>query len=241
MGRHSVRSDRSSRVGGGDTLDNEFVNRPERTVATRQPKTLINSFHSGVVCRMGLNGAIMYLKHIELTNFRCFESLRVPLERHLNVFVGVNGSGKSTILQGMGLILAPMLRELPPRVVTRSAEVDEIRLISDDRLAPYLHMAAVAEVSGYGDVSWDETKFRRPFAGPWTGFDRLEQRELREQRDGHPSEASFALGSLRRAIESMLPQVELRFRRKRSGGDGGGRRHPTPHLPRILAACRRDR
>ena len=37
---------------------------------------------------------------IELTNFKCFKSLALEL-RSLNVFAGMNGSGKSTVLQSL--------------------------------------------------------------------------------------------------------------------------------------------
>jgi predicted ATP-binding protein involved in virulence len=45
----------------------------------------------------------MKLSKIEITNFRCFESLTVPLQPDVNVFVGVNGSGKTAILDAIAL------------------------------------------------------------------------------------------------------------------------------------------
>jgi recombinational DNA repair ATPase RecF len=40
----------------------------------------------------------MKLTQIEITNFRCFESLTVPLQPDVNVFVGVNASGKTAAI-----------------------------------------------------------------------------------------------------------------------------------------------
>jgi len=40
----------------------------------------------------------MKLTQVDITNFRCFESLTVPLQPDVNVFVGVNASGKTTHL-----------------------------------------------------------------------------------------------------------------------------------------------
>ena len=45
----------------------------------------------------------MFLKSIELKNFRCFSNLKVAFDKHLTVIVGNNGSGKSTILEAAAI------------------------------------------------------------------------------------------------------------------------------------------
>jgi predicted ATP-dependent endonuclease of OLD family len=47
----------------------------------------------------------MKLTQVEITNFRCFESLTVPLQPDVNVFVGVNASGKTAILDAIAIAL----------------------------------------------------------------------------------------------------------------------------------------
>ena len=47
----------------------------------------------------------MKLSKVEITNFRCFESLTIPLQSDVNVFVGVNGAGKTTILDAIAIAL----------------------------------------------------------------------------------------------------------------------------------------
>jgi len=47
----------------------------------------------------------MKLSKIEITNFRCFESLSIDLRKDLNVFVGINGAGKTTILDAIAIAL----------------------------------------------------------------------------------------------------------------------------------------
>jgi len=47
----------------------------------------------------------MKLKKIEITNFRCFETISVPLQSDINVFVGINGAGKTTILDAIAIAL----------------------------------------------------------------------------------------------------------------------------------------
>jgi predicted ATP-binding protein involved in virulence len=47
----------------------------------------------------------MKLTKVDITNFRCFESLAVPLQPDVNVFVGVNASGKTAILDAIAIAL----------------------------------------------------------------------------------------------------------------------------------------
>jgi len=47
----------------------------------------------------------MKLTQVEITNFRCFETLKVPLRPDVNVFVGVNGAGKTAILDAIAIAL----------------------------------------------------------------------------------------------------------------------------------------
>lgn len=47
----------------------------------------------------------MKLAKLEITNFRCFESLSLAFQPDVNVFVGVNGAGKTTILDAVAVAL----------------------------------------------------------------------------------------------------------------------------------------
>ncbi|TAH38055.1 MAG: hypothetical protein EYC70_05375 [Planctomycetota bacterium] len=47
----------------------------------------------------------MKLAKVEITNFRCFESLALTLHPEVNVIVGVNGAGKTTILDAIAIAL----------------------------------------------------------------------------------------------------------------------------------------
>lgn len=54
----------------------------------------------------------MHLKTVTLKNFRCFEELRIDLHPRLTVLVAENGDGKTAILDGIAIGLAPILRYL---------------------------------------------------------------------------------------------------------------------------------
>ena len=47
----------------------------------------------------------MKLTQIDIANFRCFESLSISLRPDVNLFVGVNGAGKTTILDAVAIAL----------------------------------------------------------------------------------------------------------------------------------------
>lgn len=52
------------------------------------------------------------IREIRLKNFKCFDSLSIPL-RPVNVFTGLNGVGKSTVIQSL-LLLRQSYQALPP-------------------------------------------------------------------------------------------------------------------------------
>lgn len=47
----------------------------------------------------------MKLARVEINNFRCFEALAIDLHPEVNVFVGTNGAGKTTILDALAIAL----------------------------------------------------------------------------------------------------------------------------------------
>lgn len=46
-----------------------------------------------------------YLKNISLSNYRKFEHSKIGLNRSMNVLVGKNGVGKTTILEAVNVML----------------------------------------------------------------------------------------------------------------------------------------
>ena len=56
------------------------------------------------------------LDSIELKNFKCFSSLRIPL-KNLNVFTGLNGMGKSTVIQSILLLKQSLEQGFPMKQI----------------------------------------------------------------------------------------------------------------------------
>ncbi len=71
----------------------------------------------------------MRLTSIELENFRCFEKEKIDLHPQLNVFVGLNASGKTALLEGVGIALSQFFRTININKLYRSWIVDsDVRL-----------------------------------------------------------------------------------------------------------------
>lgn len=51
----------------------------------------------------------MHIQRVKIENFRCIERFEEEFSRYSNIFCGVNGSGKTTILQALESCLAGLL------------------------------------------------------------------------------------------------------------------------------------
>lgn len=54
----------------------------------------------------------MRIKQFEMKNFRRFRSLKLDFHKQINVFVGINGSGKSSILDCLAVLLSRMTAKI---------------------------------------------------------------------------------------------------------------------------------
>ena len=54
----------------------------------------------------------MKVKKIELNNFRAFKHLEINFNDRLNIFVGVNGAGKSSILDSLAILLSHLIGKI---------------------------------------------------------------------------------------------------------------------------------
>ncbi|MFA0916866.1 AAA family ATPase [Pseudomonas tremae] len=53
----------------------------------------------------------MRLDHLHLQNFRCYEDAHFDFQPGFNLVVGINGSGKTSLLQRGGLLFRKFPRE----------------------------------------------------------------------------------------------------------------------------------
>lgn len=123
----------------------------------------------------------MRLRKLILESFRGFESLALDFDPHVTVLVGINGSGKSTILDA----LAVALSQLATGIRTSAGRG---RRFSDADVrtgSPHTRVTLVAEVMGK-ELAWS----------------------VAHVRAGRPREVSSHLAELREVIERV--QVSIR-------------------------------
>lgn len=71
----------------------------------------------------------MRIDKIQIENFKNFEKLEVEFERGVNLFVGSNGSGKTTILEAINVALGGFF-SLQEQKMQRGIELSEARIIT---------------------------------------------------------------------------------------------------------------
>lgn len=54
----------------------------------------------------------MYIKKLGIVNFRCIERFEADLSQHTNIFCGINGSGKTTVLQALEILFSWFIARL---------------------------------------------------------------------------------------------------------------------------------
>ena len=74
----------------------------------------------------------MYLKQITLQNFRCYEKFDINLHKNLTVIVGVNGAGKTSLLEAAAIAMSTMF-----------VPMDGLKSISIDKAQAHLKAYAI--------------------------------------------------------------------------------------------------
>ena len=78
----------------------------------------------------------MKLKRLTLTNFRIFEQATFDFQPDMNLIVGINGAGKSSVLHALRVLLSHALREFTAsKSKALSFELDDITMGRDDLTA----------------------------------------------------------------------------------------------------------
>ena len=74
----------------------------------------------------------MFIKEIELKNFKCFEESKFTFEKNFTAIIGDNGSGKTALLDGIAKGLKNIVDNLAPNMrgsFDMSFKNEEIRTV----------------------------------------------------------------------------------------------------------------
>lgn len=108
----------------------------------------------------------MHIDQLTLKNFRNFESVDIPLNSKMNIVIGNNGSGKSSLLMG-ALTAASAFFLGIDYASPRSIKADDVRHVAHEVKKVYQQVAVYpVEVSCEGVVNGVACKWSRSLSGP---------------------------------------------------------------------------
>ncbi len=105
----------------------------------------------------------MRITDLSLTHYRGAESLHLELDPHLNVFIGVNGSGKSTVLDAVAIMLSWAVNRI------KSVGASGRSILETD--ITNAHSSALIDISCIDDghsITWKLAKSRKGHGSPDT-------------------------------------------------------------------------
>lgn len=105
----------------------------------------------------------MYVKSLSLKNYRCHEKLSVNFNKEYTVLVGVNGAGKSTILDAVSTALGSYIAGFDGIASNGISREDAHRKMYEmgsrvDAEEQYpVEIAAMCEFEGRADIEWSRS------------------------------------------------------------------------------------
>lgn len=129
----------------------------------------------------------MKLKKLEITNFRCFESLSIDLDEQLTVLVAKNGQGKSSVLDAIRIGLWSFvsgfdLARNTTNDQTNNIRIDDVRLLRIGVGQMARQLPCIITLKGdYGISLLGHEKFRK--TGTWTRFRESEANRTKTKED----------------------------------------------------------
>ena len=81
----------------------------------------------------------MYLKKIRVENFRCFENMEMELDPKFNMIVGVNGTGKTAVLEAIRIAIGSLFLDVDKykdKIWSPGIALDDVRLSNLEKQYP---------------------------------------------------------------------------------------------------------
>lgn len=155
--------------------------------------------------------AAMRLSSVEIENFRAVERLELPLHERLNVMVGENSAGKTSVIEAIAVGLGAILAYFP-ECTGRSFKKNDLRTV----FSTFLPDESIFSWDGQRPVQW------RAMAAPWNGpnyarvalraesgptWDRIQRRD-KTKRTGKATPRGIGLTGLQRYLDPIVESVQ---------------------------------
>ena len=145
----------------------------------------------------------MKIKSIKLINYRGAVSLNIDFHRQLNIFIGVNGAGKSTILDSLAIMLSWLVNRLK-NTNASGRKISETE-INNGQGTAIIEITGVTEDSQ--EITWKIVKTRTGYihAGERSNFSQLNEytQQIQRQITEHQGQINlplFVYYSVNRAV-----------------------------------------
>jgi predicted ATP-binding protein involved in virulence len=145
----------------------------------------------------------MKIKSIKLINYRGAVSLNIDFHRQLNVFIGVNGAGKSTVLDSLAIMLSWLVNRLK-NTNASGQQISETE-INNGQWTAIIEITGVTEDSQ--EITWKIVKTRTGYihAGERSNFSQLNEytQQIQRQITEHQGQINlplFVYYSVNRAV-----------------------------------------
>ena len=155
----------------------------------------------------------MKIKSIKLINYRGAVSLNIDFHRQLNVFIGVNGAGKSTILDSLAIMLSWLVNRLK-NTNASGRQISETE-INNGQGTAIIEITGVTEDSQ--EITWKIVKTRTGYihAGERSNFSQLNEytQQIQRQITEHQGEINlplFVYYSVNRAVLDIPLKIKTK-------------------------------
>ncbi|MCA2620868.1 MULTISPECIES: AAA family ATPase [unclassified Microcystis] len=155
----------------------------------------------------------MKIKSIKLINYRGAVSLNIDFHRQLNVFIGVNGAGKSTILDSLAIMLSWLVNRLK-NTNASGRQISETE-INNGQGTAIIEITGVTEDSQ--EITWKIVKTRTGYihAGERSNFSQLNEytQQIQRQITDHQGEINlplFVYYSVNRAVLDIPLKIKTK-------------------------------
>jgi len=155
----------------------------------------------------------MKIKSIKLINYRGAVSLNIDFHRQLNVFIGVNGAGKSTILDSLAIMLSWLVNRLK-NTNASGRQISETE-INNGQWTAIIEITGVTEDSQ--EITWKIVKTRTGYihAGERSNFSQLNEytQQIQRQITDHQGEINlplFVYYSVNRAVLDIPLKIKTK-------------------------------
>lgn len=101
----------------------------------------------------------MYLKKIHVENFRCFERMEMELDPKFNMIIGVNGTGKTAVLEAVRIAIGSLFLKVDKyngKISSPGITANDVRLSNLEKIYP-VKIQTDAVVDDKRDITWERS------------------------------------------------------------------------------------